>query len=175
MNSNHIIGIVLVVSVLVNLYQAYLYRQKNLVRQVTATITSWADLATGSSGDIEIERGFLGVLQEQYQLFCKKQHDYGRTNVAVGGEQGLTIRLGDKVSRLFNLQGIGYGAKKRSAAPSVNESLRDTFLDIGNYGPMGVMLIDGLWPRVRPEDVWGSLADNKDESEFEDVLHEEAV
>ena len=25
---------------------------------------------------------------------------------------------------------------------------------MGNYGPIGVMLARGWWPRVRPEDVW---------------------
>lgn len=121
----------------------------------SVVVEDWADLATGTSGDMEIEQGFLRVLQEMYSLFVRKHHDYGRNNISVGGLHGVTIRIGDKTSRLFNLMGISEGANNGASAPAVKgEALEDSFLDMGNYGPIGVMLARGWWPRVRPEDVW---------------------
>ena len=150
-----ILGALLVVSIAVNVYFIVPIKSKHIATNQpnTLTVSNWQDLATGASGDLYIEKGFLTILQEQYNLFCQKQADYGRNNVAVGGEQGLTIRLGDKVSRLFNLLGIGYGSSG-SKSPSVNEPVSETFIDVANYGTIGVMVMRGLWPRVRPEDVW---------------------
>jgi hypothetical protein len=152
-----ILSTLLVVSIAVNIL--FVRRKKRISKPYTSDCTvvgDWADLATGSSGDMEIEQGFLRVLQEMYALFCRKHHDYGRNNISVGGLHGVTIRLGDKTSRLFNLMGISDGAHTGGgSAPAVKgEALEDSFLDMGNYGPIGVMLARGWWPRVRPEDVW---------------------
>ena len=57
--------------------------------------------------------------------------------------------------------GISEGVNTVASAPAVKgEALEDSFLDMGNYGPIGVMLARGWWPRVRPEDVW--IVDGKD-------------
>jgi hypothetical protein len=146
----------LTISIAVNI-SLYVRKKSNQSTSAQTTIVAdWADLATGSSGDMEIEQGFLRVLQEMYVLFCRKHHDYGRNNISVGGMHGVTIRIGDKTSRLFNLMGISEGAHSGDgSAPAVKgEALEDSFLDMGNYGPIGVMLCRGWWPRVRPEDVW---------------------
>lgn len=153
-----ILGTLLVVSIAGNLW--FIVPQKSKVSVVKQSgrivVEDWAELASGKSGDIEIEQGFLRVLQEMYALFVRKHYDYGRNNISVGGLHGVTIRLGDKTSRLFNLMGISAGAHSgEGSAPAVNgEALEDSFLDMGNYGPIGVMLARGWWPRVRPEDVW---------------------
>ena len=159
-----ILGALLAVSIAANIL--FVLRKNRIsVPYATASIVveDWADLATGSSGDMEIERGFLRVLQEMYALFVRKHHDYGRNNISVGGLHGVTIRLGDKTSRLFNLMGISEGAHSGGgSAPAVKgEALEDSFLDMGNYGPIGVMLARGWWPRVRPEDVWQEKGDEE--------------
>ena len=146
----------LIVSIAANLYFIVHYKRISTPYTSDSVVGDWADLALGSSGDMEIEQGFLRVLQEMYQLFCRKHHDYGRNNISVGGLHGVTIRIGDKTSRLFNLMGISEDAHTGGiSAPAVKgEALEDSFLDMGNYGPIGVMLARGWWPRVRPEDVW---------------------
>jgi hypothetical protein len=45
------------------------------------------------------------------------------------------------MSRLVNL--IQSGAKPE------NESLRDTFVDIANYGVIGMMILDGTFPKPK--------------------------
>ncbi len=120
-----------------------------------ANTEDWADLATGRSGWIEIEQAWLRKAQEVYGVFCEKQADYGPTNIGVGGTHGITVRLGDKVSRLFELMGL---TERENAGKPANESIRDTMVDIGDYGIIGMIVLDGEWPLVNPTDVWGGAA-----------------
>ena len=62
-----------------------------------------------------------------------KQHDYGQDNILVFGEEGIMVRLSDKIHRLINL------FKKRNTKPQ-NESVKDTFTDIAGYAIIGLML-----------------------------------
>jgi hypothetical protein len=118
----------------------------------------WTDFATGSSGDIEIERGWLRVAQELFELFCKKQHDYGPANIAVGGLDGIAIRVSDKVSRLWKLQGLGSYRGKAEFPANTDESLRDTLLDLADYGIIAALVHDGVWKTMTLEEAWN---DNK--------------
>jgi hypothetical protein len=71
-----------------------------------------------------------------------KQKDYGPANIMkspFGPEQGLIVRLYDKVARLANLT-------KKESKPE-NESLRDTFVDIAGYAIIGLMVLDGTFPK----------------------------
>ncbi len=120
-----------------------------------ANTEDWADLATGRSGWIEIEQAWLRKAQEVYGVFCEKQADYGPTNIGVGGTHGITVRLGDKVSRLFELMGL---TERENAGKPANESIRDTMVDIGDYGIIGMIVLDGDWPLVDPTDVWGGAS-----------------
>jgi hypothetical protein len=118
-------------------------------------IEDWANLATGRSGWIEIEEAWLRKAQEVYGVFCDKQADYGPTNIGVGGTHGITVRLGDKVSRLFELMGL---TERENTGKPANESIRDTMVDIGDYGIIGMIVLDGDWPLVNPTDVWGGAS-----------------
>lgn len=78
---------------------------------------------------------------EAEAVLNSKHHDYGPKNIAgaPGGPlNGLNVRLSDKLDRLEHLLATGKN-------PS-HESIRDTFLDIANYGIIGMMVIDGNWP-----------------------------
>jgi hypothetical protein len=119
------------------------------------SIEDWAVLATGRSGWIEIEYSWLRKAQEVYGVFCKKQADYGPTNIGVGGTQGITVRLGDKISRLFELLGL---TQRENPGKPANESVRDTMVDIGDYGIIGMIVLDGEWPLVDPAEVWGGAS-----------------
>jgi len=125
------------------------------VKPITIDAFDWATLATGNSGWKEIEEAWLRKAQEVYTVFCEKQADYGPTNIAVGGEQGVTTRIGDKVSRLFEL--LGLTSRENSGEPA-NESVRDTWIDIADYGLIGMIVHDGDWPLVTPTQVWGKEA-----------------
>lgn len=75
------------------------------------------------------------------ELLLRKHHDYGPTNIsrAPGGPlNGLRVRMWDKLARINNLI--------ESGADPQNESLRDSFLDIANYGIIALLVLDGDWP-----------------------------
>ena len=118
-------------------------------------LRDWAVLATGDSGWKEIEQAWLRKAQEVFEVFCKKQADYGPNNIAVAGEQGITLRLGDKLSRLFELLGL---TSRKNIGDAKNEPIRDTWVDFADYGIMGMIVHDGDWPLVDPNQVWGKEA-----------------
>lgn len=69
------------------------------------------------------------------KLVIKKQKDYGTGNILnspFGPENGLVVRLYDKVARLKNLT-----ANKKK--PN-NESIEDTWSDIVGYSMIGIMV-----------------------------------
>jgi len=74
------------------------------------------------------------VQKEGYELFVKKNKDYG-DSFATYGPIGVIVRMGDKISRLTSLTKSGIQLVD-------NESVRDTLIDLHNYAAMAVMLMD---------------------------------
>lgn len=84
----------------------------------------------------EVER-----LQEQCaEEMYRKNHDYGRDNITEEGILGLAVRLKDKVQRVKNLV-----THYNMVTAVADEDIRKTFLDISNYGIIGMMLAEGTW------------------------------
>lgn len=84
--------------------------------------------------DNSIKHG--NICGELTEIYRKKNHDYGDSFHASFEEFGLTmaaIRLDDKLRRFKNL------IKTESL---VEESIRDTLMDLANYAIMTVMEID---------------------------------
>ena len=97
----------------------------------------------------EMTTEFKRLQKEQYELFCRKQHDYGPGNISVGTTlqtdeeihlslTGLWFRMNDKVQRLKTLLLSG-----RETA--VGEPLEDAYLDVSNYGIMATIVKNGKW------------------------------
>ena len=97
----------------------------------------------------EMTAEFRRLQQEQYELFLKKQHDYGPGNISVGTQlqtqdevhlalTGLWFRMNDKIQRLKTLLMTG-----RESA--VDEPLEDAYLDVSNYGIMATIVKNGKW------------------------------
>ena len=91
---------------------------------------------------------FKKLQKEQYELFCKKQMDYGPSNISVGTNlvteeevklslTGLWFRMNDKIQRIKNL--LMNNQKVN------NEPLEDSFLDVSNYGIMATIVKNGKW------------------------------
>ena len=77
---------------------------------------------------------FKQVQNEGYELFKKKNQDYGDA-FAVHGPVGVLIRMGDKISRLQSVTNKGISLVN-------DERLRDTLIDLHNYSAMAIMLLD---------------------------------
>ena len=83
------------------------------------------------------EQALARLNAECDRVMIKKQLDYGSLNIAIWDVLGVAVRLTDKVMRLRELI--------LSGRPPQNESIRDTAVDVRNYGLILLMLIDGLW------------------------------
>ena len=100
----------------------------------------------------ELSEEFKKIGNEMYEMFAAKHMDYGLNNIALGGDilnnendkkfslTGLCIRLTDKISRLKNLLVNG-----RSFVQG--EGMEDTFIDIANYGIIGLLVGRDKWKK----------------------------
>ncbi len=100
----------------------------------------------------ELADEFKTIQKEMYEMFARKHMDYGLNNIALGGDivnnsddkkfslTGLCIRLTDKISRLKNLLING-----RSFVEG--EGMEDTFIDIANYGIIGLLVGRNKWKK----------------------------
>lgn len=70
-------------------------------------------------------------------LLDTKNRDYGPGNISAFGERGVIVRLNDKVERLKTLV---WNAKSPE-----HEKVEDTWMDIANYGVIGMMCHSGDW------------------------------
>ena len=97
----------------------------------------------------ETANEFQRIQFEQYLLFCRKQMDYGPTNISMGtplktdSEKrlslvGLIVRINDKVQRLLNL----VVTNDREAQ---NEPVIDAFKDLSVYGIIAQVVKNGKW------------------------------
>lgn len=81
------------------------------------------------------------IAKDNADLLLRKHDDYGPSNIAhaPGGPlNGLRVRMHDKLARINHLIDSGKDPQ--------NESLRDSFLDLGNYAIIALMVLDGEWP-----------------------------
>ena len=84
----------------------------------------------------------LKYFDENAKLLVSKHNDYGPTNIshAPGGPiNGLRVRMHDKLARINHLTDSGKNPE--------NESLRDSFIDLANYAMIGLLVLDGEWPK----------------------------
>ncbi len=99
----------------------------------------------------ELSNEFQDIQDEMYEMFARKHMDYGLNNIALGGDltnkedkkfslTGLCIRLTDKISRLKNLLVNGRSFVK-------GEGMEDTFIDIANYGIIGLLVGRDKWKK----------------------------
>jgi len=97
----------------------------------------------------ETAKDFKQIQQEQYETFCKKQMDYGPSNISMGTGVGeavnkklsttaLVIRINDKIQRLLNL----VVSNDRDAQ---NEPVEDAFKDLSVYGIIAQIVRNGKW------------------------------
>jgi hypothetical protein len=101
-----------------------------------------------AEGYIEKTAEVLGIKTEMgrkaFRSFCEaavlldsKQRDYGSANISSFGEKGIVVRMNDKVERLKNLVW-------KDKSPE-HEKVADTWLDIANYGIIGLLCHQKEW------------------------------
>lgn len=92
---------------------------------------------------------FKKIMREQYELFCKKQLNYGPDNISVGTKcetdqeiklslTGLWFRMNDKINRLKQLVLLGN-------QDHVGESVADSYSDLSVYGIIAQIVSRAKW------------------------------
>lgn len=92
---------------------------------------------------------FKRILKEQYALFCRKQLNYGPSNISLGTEcrkdddvklslMGLWFRMNDKINRLKQLVVL-------DQKDLVNESIDDTYQDLSVYNIIAQIVKSKKW------------------------------
>lgn len=91
------------------------------------------------------------IMWEQYETFCRKQSNYGPSNISVGTAlatpedvrlslTGLWFRMQDKIQRLKQLIVLG-------KQDNVGEAVEDTFQDLSVYGVICQLVNRGKWAK----------------------------
>jgi hypothetical protein len=99
----------------------------------------------------EMTKEFKKILNEQYELFCRKQLNYGSSNISGGtlleteddikfSLSGLFFRMNDKIQRIKQLVVLG-------KSDTVGESVDDTFQDLSVYGIIAQIVKRKKWGR----------------------------
>ena len=97
----------------------------------------------------EMTDEFKRIMFTQYELFCKKQANYGPDNISVGSSletkedikvslTGLWFRMNDKIQRLKQL--VVQGKKDE-----VGEAIEDSYQDLSVYGIIAQIVGNGKW------------------------------
>ena len=97
----------------------------------------------------ETAKEFQKIQYEQWSTFCKKQMDYGPSNIAMGTALktkedrrlsliGLIVRINDKIQRLINLV-------VKNNRQAQNEPTIDAFKDLACYGIIAQIVEAGKW------------------------------
>lgn len=115
------------------------FNKKNLSELDMLSISMKSDSQSGSTYIEPISFKFREIAMNLTDLFDRKQHDYGSSNISDFGEFGILVRVNDKVARLKNLL-------KNNKAPK-NEALTDSWADIATYSIIALMVRKGLWAK----------------------------
>jgi hypothetical protein len=97
----------------------------------------------------ETTKEFKKIMREQYEIFCKKQSNYGPDNISLGKDlikeedkklslMGLFFRMNDKIQRIKQLVVLG-------TKDNVNESVHDTYKDLSIYSIIAQVVKNGKW------------------------------
>jgi len=98
-----------------------------------------------------LRRMFSDTLDECLELFIRKHNDYGVENNAVWLEQGVLMRMWDKMARLkrYYFEGVELQT----------DTVEDSWMDIINHGLIGMIIERGLWPKMSLAEVYRDMHD----------------
>ena len=99
----------------------------------------------------EMTAEFKRIMFTQYELFCKKQANYGPDNISVGSDlktkedinislTGLWFRMNDKIQRLKQM--VVQGKKDE-----VGEAIEDSYQDLSVYGIIAQIVSNKKWAK----------------------------
>lgn len=115
-------------------YNASVYTEEDMVNNPSHYQSMDGKLSKDS------ESYFFGILKEMYELYNKKNHDYGNSFSETIQEFGFTpavARINDKLKRVKQMV--------KGEPMQVKESMRDNLIDIANYCILTIIELDKLF------------------------------
>lgn len=123
-------------------------RRTHMANETTQDITESPEFQELMARYPEMLTEFIRQQEIDLRTFCKKQLDYGPSNIAVGTAlattddirlslTGIWFRVNDKIQRLKNLIVLGKAAQ--------NESAYDSLMDVSVYGIIARVVSEGKW------------------------------
>jgi hypothetical protein len=99
----------------------------------------------------QMTKEFKTILDEMYDIFCRKQKNYGPSNISVGTSlettddiklslTGLFFRKNDKISRIKQMVVLGH-------PDEVGESIADTYQDLAVYSVISQLVQRNKWAK----------------------------
>jgi len=93
---------------------------------------------------------FKRLMDEMYELFCRKQRNYGSGNISLGtmlktedekrlALMGLFFRKNDKIQRIKQLVALSQPNEVE------NESVADTYTDLAIYSIISLIVLNDEW------------------------------
>lgn len=95
------------------------------------------------------QNSYDAIFAEAKALALRKNADYGNENITSLGEEGVFVRMHDKVARLKQL------VWNRKTGEVKTESVEDTYLDLLNYAIFALMLRRGTFESDKEEKALG--------------------
>jgi len=97
----------------------------------------------------EMTKEFKRIVNDQYELFCLKQSNYGPENISVGTKletpeeiklslTGIWFRTNDKIQRIKQLVVLG-------GKDNVGEAIDDTYKDLSVYSIISQIVKNKKW------------------------------
>ena len=97
----------------------------------------------------ETTNEYKRIMWEQYELFCRKQSNYGPNNISLGttlekmedrkmSQMGIWFRMNDKIQRFKQMVFL-------DKTDNVGEPLKDTYQDLSVYGIICQIVSSGIW------------------------------
>ena len=131
------------------IYQEYNKDQMTLFKESEVNMDEVDAIAYIEKEFPETAKEFQKLQFEQWETFCKKQMDYGPSNIAMGTALktkedrrlsliGLIVRINDKIQRLMNLV-------VKHNRDAQNEPVMDAFKDLSVYGIIAQIVDNGKW------------------------------
>lgn len=91
-----------------------------------------------------LDNAFSVVSDELLAMFLKKHRDYGKGNILANQELGIAMRVSEKIERLKHLLMTGN--------EPTNEQIEETWVDIGVYSVIAVLLRRGWFQSLEVSD-----------------------
>lgn len=87
-----------------------------------------------------LDEAFEQVTDELLDMFLKKHKDYGKGNILSVKELGIALRISEKIERIKHLMTKG--------EDPANESVEETWIDIGTYAVIAMLLRRGWFEKL---------------------------